>query len=147
MVMASQFGEAGGQIVPLNEAEFQFGFHQETRLLSYSIPFFAALHFATPMQNSLERFARALLVLWVLMVLGLVAVGLKNLMVTLGNVAFDNGALPPAPLIGLLYQFSVLIVPTVAPLCLWAWEARSLPAFQALLPASIFPSQAPVEPD
>lgn len=146
MVVVSQFGDAGGRIVELANADFQIGFQQDTRLLSYSIPFFAALHFATPMTHSLERFARSLLVLWILMTLGLVAVALKNLMVTLGSVAFDNGALPPAPLIALLYQFSVLIVPTVAPLCLWAWEARRLPAFQALLPPGLLSRQPPVDP-
>ena len=74
MVLTTKFGEAAGALVPLAQAEFQIGFNQDTRLLSYSIPFFAALHFASSLDNPMERFGRGLLVLWLLMVLGLVFV-------------------------------------------------------------------------
>ncbi len=136
MVLGTHYGEAAGELVPLAQAEFQIGFSQDTRLLSYSIPFYAALHFASSLDNSLERFGRGLLVLWLLMIFGLVFVSLKNLMVVLGELAFAEGALPPPAAIGLLYQFSVLIVPPVAPLCLWAWEARSSPIIAKLVSAA-----------
>ncbi|MEQ8803823.1 MAG: hypothetical protein RLP45_17445 [Haliea sp.] len=32
-----------------------------------------------------------------------------------------------------MYQFSTLIVPTVAPILLWAWAVRDSPHWQALL--------------
>ena len=136
MVLTTQYGETGGQLVPLAEAEFQIGFNQDTRLLSYSIPFYAALHFASSVDNAMERFGRGLLVLWLLMVVGLIFVSLKNLMVALGEVAFTEGVLPPPAAIALLYQFSVLMVPTVAPLCLWAWGARNSPAIRKLVMAA-----------
>jgi hypothetical protein len=137
MVLTTHYGEAGGQLVPLADAEFQIGFNQDTRLLSYSIPFYAALHFASSVDNAMERFGRGLLVLWLLMVVGLIFVSLKNLMVALGEVAFAEGVLPPPAAIALLYQFSVLMVPTVAPLCLWAWGARNSPVVRELVMAAI----------
>ena len=136
MVLTTQYGETGGQLVPLAEAEFQIGFNQDTRLLSYSIPFYAALHFASSLDNALERFGRGLLVLWTLMVIGLIFVSLKNLMVALGDMAFAEGALPPPAAIALLYQFSVLMVPPVAPLCLWAWGARESPVLSGMVRAA-----------
>ena len=136
MMLTTQYGENGGQLVPLADAEFQIAFNQDTRLLSYSIPFYAALHFASSVDNAMERFGRGLLVLWLLMVIGLIFVSLKNLMVALGELAFTEGVLPPPAAIALLYQFSVLMVPTVAPLCLWAWGARNGPVIRDLVRAA-----------
>ena len=136
MMLTTQYGENGGQLVPLADAEFQIAFNQDTRLLSYSIPFYAALHFASSVDNAMERFGRGLLVLWLLMVIGLIFVSLKNLMVALGELAFTEGVLPPPAAIALLYQFSVLMVPTVAPLCLWAWGARNSPVIRDLVRAA-----------
>ncbi|MEJ2533329.1 MAG: hypothetical protein P8Y92_16195, partial [Halioglobus sp.] len=36
---------------------------------------------------------------------------------------------PDANLVGLLYQLNVLIVPTLAPALLWAWQSRDKPVF------------------
>ncbi len=144
MVLTTTYGESAGQLVPLAQAEFQVGFNQDTRLLSYSIPFFAALHFASGLDNPMERFGRGLLILWVLMVLGVIFVSLKNLMIALGEIAFTEGTLPPPAAIALLYQFSVLMVPTGAPLCLGAWEARNNPGLRDLVAAAARrPSQLP----
>jgi len=148
MVVGTQFGDTDGTLVRLENADFQVAFNQDTRLLSYSIPFFAALHFASSLDNPMERFGRGLVVLWLLMVFGLICVTLKNLMVTLGEIAFAQGGLPPAPLIALMYQFSVLMIPPVAPLCLWAWECRDSPAMRALvgMTAAKAPQDVPEQP-
>lgn len=144
MVAATQFGDVNGTVVSLADADYQIAFNQDTRLLSYSIPFFAALHFASSLDNPIERFGRALVVIWLLMVFGLICITLKNLMVTLGDVAFSHGALPPPALIALLYQFNVLMIPALAPLCLWAWECRDSPTVRSLVEAATGkPAQKP----
>ncbi len=133
LMVFSQFGEIGNDVVALAEADYQLVFPQSVRLLSYSIPFYTALHFASSIEASLERYARSLLVLWVLMFVGFIAVALKDVMVAVGPLLHQASALPPPAVIGLLYQFSVLIVPTVAPILLWAWVVRDSPRWQALL--------------
>ena len=91
------------------------------------------MHFASSIEASFERYARSVLVLWLLMFVGFIAVALKDLMLGVGPVMFETSTLPPPAVIGLVYQFSVLIVPTVAPLLLWAWVVRDSPRWRALL--------------
>ena len=133
MVVAAAVGELNGAILPAAEAGNQLAFQLDTRTLTYSIPFYAALHFATPMENTLERFARGLLILWLLVIVGLVCIALKDLMLGLGDTFFATATLPPAAAIALTYQFSVLMVPPVAPILLWAFEARNLGLFPQLI--------------
>ena len=133
-LVITTIGEADGQMMSAAVAGNQLQLSNETRLLSYSVPFYAALHFATPMEGRIERFTRGLLVLWVLMLLGLIAMVLKDMMLTFGDVMFSRGALlPPPAAIALVYQFSVLLVPTVAPLLLWGNAARDNPLLATLL--------------
>ncbi len=86
LLALTRFGELDDQIVPLAEAEYQLAFPLNTRMLSYSVPFYAALHFASRLERPLERFAWGLFVLWLLMFLGIVVVTLKNLMLGLGEL-------------------------------------------------------------
>jgi hypothetical protein len=135
LLALTRFGELDGQVVALAEAEYQLAFPLNTRMLSYSVPFYAALHFASRLERPLERFAWGLFVLWSLMFLGIVAVTLKNLMLGLGDLLYTHSTvpLPPPAAIALLYQFSTLIVPTLAPVALWAWSIRKTPQGAALL--------------
>ncbi|MFN2327718.1 MAG: exosortase H-associated membrane protein [Chromatocurvus sp.] len=136
MVMAT-LGEVDGRLLPAEEAGYQLGLPVDTRVLSYSIPFYAALHFATPMSASWERFARALLVLWLLMILGLISTTLKNFMLTFGERLLDLPQAPPADVIALVYQFNTLIVPPLAPILLWGLAVRNTPVMQSLLPSAL----------
>lgn len=135
LLVMTQYGEYGGQIVPLTQAEYQLGYPVNTRTLTYSIPFYLSLHFATRMQQGTSRLVIAMFVLWGLIAVAIVAVTLKNLMLGLGDTLFSNAALPlpPAPVIGLLFQFSTLIVPTVAPVLLWAWLGRDSETLREIL--------------
>lgn len=137
MTVVSMFGELNGAILPAAQAGNQLAFVMDTKTLSYAIPFYAALHFATPMQAPWERFFRAVLVLWLLLALGLMATTLKDLMLAMGKPFLLMPGIPPADVIALAYQFSTLIVPPLAPLLLWAYGVRDVPAFRALLPASV----------
>lgn len=136
MVMAT-LGEIDGQFMPADEAGYQLGFPVNTRVLTYSVPFYAALHFATPMRASGERFARALLVLWFLIILGLISTTLKNIMLTFGDLLLDLPQAPPADVIALVYQFNTLIIPSLAPILLWGLCVRHTPVMQRLLPAAL----------
>lgn len=128
-LLMTQYGELDGRAVPQAQSEFQLGFIINTRILSYSIPFYAALHFATRRQNYLGSFLWGLAVLYPLMLLGLLCVCLKQLMVNLGTLFLEQPdvLVPNANVIGILYQFSVLIIPTLAPILIWAWQSRDTP--------------------
>lgn len=134
MLVMTHFGEVGGRIVPASEAGYQMAFPLDTRLHSYSIPFFAALLFASRVSQPLERFSRGLLVLWLLMTLGILWACLKNLMLGLGETLFETSALPlpPPPVIALLYQLGTLIIPTLAPVLMWLWLARDSALLQRI---------------
>ena len=137
----AQFADKASFSMPKGQAEnfvpgFPHGFQQDTRIISYAIPFFAALHFATGIDHSLERFARGLLLLWLLIAGALVWVSLKQVLLTAGDQLYTAANwVPPPAIIALAYQFFVLIIPSLAPVLLWAWHARDLPAFKALFSA------------
>jgi len=40
---------------------------------------------------------------------------------------------PGADVIGIAFQFSVLIVPTLLPVLIWAWQSRDTPLLRGLL--------------
>jgi hypothetical protein len=76
-----------------------------------------------------------LLVLYPLFAFGLLCLCLKELMVNVGANFFNQPGIfvPDANVIGLLYQFSVLIVPTLAPAMLWLWQSKDSPLLQNAL--------------
>jgi hypothetical protein len=128
-LLMTEFGELSGKIVSLKEAGYRLGFILNTNILTYSIPFYTALHFSTQRQDYLGTYFCGILVLQALIVFGLLCLCLKELMVNLGDVFLhQTGVLvPPADLIGILYQLNVLIMPTLAPVVLWAWQSRNTP--------------------
>ncbi|KGE03627.1 exosortase H-associated membrane protein [Pseudohaliea rubra] len=141
MTVVSSLGEVGGAFLPAEQAGGALGFRIDSKVLSYSVPFFAALHFATPLPGRWERFARGLFLLWLLLIPGLISTALKDLMLTLGQSYLAAPGVPPSNVVALAYQFNTLIVPPLAPILLWGWEARRSPAIQALFPA-LFPVMA-----
>lgn len=133
-LLMTQFGESGGKLIPLSEAEYRLGFPINTRLLSYSLPFYTALHFATHKQDYLNSYIWGLLVLYPLMAMGLLFLCMKELMVNLGTTFLQQADVfvPDPNLIGLLYQLSVLIVPTLTPAALWLWQNKHSPLLQGV---------------
>ena len=125
-LLMTQFGEVNGQLVPLADAEYQLGFKVNPRILSYSLPFYTALHFATQREDYMSSYLWGLLLLYPLLVFGLLCLCLKELMVNLGSSFFNQTGvfIPAADVIGILYQFSVLVVPTLAPAILWLWQSK-----------------------
>lgn len=134
-LLMTQFGELDGRAIPLDQAEYQLGFKINPAVLSYSLPFYATLHFATQKEEYLWDFVMGVMVLYPLILLGLVCLCLKDLMVNLGAAFFEQPGVfvPDGNLIALLYQLNVLIVPTVAPIVLWAWQNRGTRLIRGIL--------------
>lgn len=134
-VLMTEFGEANGKLVPLANAEYRLGFQVNTNILSYSLPFYTALHFSTPKKEYLGSYAWGLLALYLLFVFGLVCLCLKELMVNVGADFFNQPGVfvPNAGVIGILYQLNVLILPTLAPAMLWLWQSKDSPLLLAAL--------------
>jgi len=128
-LLMTEFGEKDGKLVALDGAEYRFGLQVNTRILSYSLPFYTALHFATQKEEYLSSYVWGLLVLYPLFMIGLLCLCLKELMVGLGVHFFEQPGVwvPDANLIAILYQFSVLIIPTLAPVILWVWQSKESP--------------------
>lgn len=128
-LLMTEFGELNGKLVSLDETDYRLGFKVNTRILSYSIPFYTALHFATQKQAYLGKFFWGLLALYPLIVFGLLCLCLKELMVNLGATFLNQPDIfvPHANVIVILYQLNVLIIPTLAPALLWAWQSRDTP--------------------
>jgi len=134
LLVITQFGDIDGTVVPAVDAGYQMAFPVDTRLLSFSIPFFAALLFASRVSQPVERLCRGVLVLWLLMTLGLISISLKNLMLGLGETLYLGSSipLPPPTVVAVLYQLNTLIVPTLAPVLLWMWMARDSALLQRI---------------
>ena len=132
MSVVTQFGETGGQILPAKEAGNQIALQINTRLVSYSIAFYAALLLASHLQDGLYKFCVGLFWLWVIMAFGLASIVGKDLLLMVGSPVLNTSGVPPADFLALTYQFNVLLMPTLAPVCLWFWQLRGSPLWEAL---------------
>ncbi len=135
VMLLTLFGDLDGRPVPADQSEFQLAFRINPAVLTYSLPFYATLHFATPREGYLYDFLVGVLVLYPLILVGLVTLCMKDLMLHLGPLFMEQPGvlLPHANLIALAYQLNVLIVPTVAPIALWAWQSRDTSLFLSVL--------------
>lgn len=138
--LLTRFGELNGRPVPPEQSEYQLGFLINPGVLTYSLPFYATLHFATRRESYLTDFIAGALMLFPLVLLGLISLCLKELMVNLGGLFMEQDALVPnGTFIALFYQLNVLIVPTVAPILLWAWQSRDTALLRGLLNLPVKP--------
>lgn len=124
MTVVTWFGEINGQITSAEAAGYQLALNINTRLISYSMPFYAALLWASNVDNTLERFARGLIIIWAAMTLGLIAIAAKDLMIVVGPLFIEQTLVPHPNVIGVLYQFNVLLAPSLVPVALWVWQLR-----------------------
>ena len=128
----TQFGEDGGVIMAAAEAGNQIALEINTRLVSYSIAFYAALLMASNLKDAIYKFCIGLFWLWLIMAFGLASILGKDLLLVVGAPFLNAPGVPPADLIALTYQFNVLLMPTLAPVCLWFWQLRGSPLWEAL---------------
>ena len=132
MRVLTQFGEDGGVIMPAADAGNQIALEMNTRLVSYSIAFYAALLMASNLKDAMVKFCIGLAWLWLTMAFGLASIIGKDLLLMVGAPFLNAPGVPPADLIALAYQFNVLLMPTLAPICLWFWQLRGSPLWEAL---------------
>ena len=132
MIVVTQFGQDGGAIKAATEAGNQIAMEINTRLVSYSIAFYAALLIASNLQDALYKFCIGLFWLWVIMAFGLTSILGKDLLLMVGTPFLNAPGIPPPDFIALTYQFNVLLMPTLAPVCLWFWQLRGSPLWEAL---------------
>ena len=132
MRVLTQFGEDGGVIMPAADAGNQIALEMNTRLVSYSIAFYAALLMASNLKDAMVKFCIGLAWLWLIMAFGLASIIGKDLLLMVGAPFLNAPGVPPADLIALAYQFNVLLMPTLAPICLWFWQLRGSPLWEAL---------------
>ena len=126
-LLLTPFGEVDGRIVDATQAGARLAFQVDIRVLSYSLPFYAALHFASPGKPGLEQFSLGFLILYPLVFFGFVSLCLKQLMTGLGDT-FTSQEIPllPGPdLVALLYQLNTILIPALAPILVWAWQSRN----------------------
>ena len=128
----TQFGEDGGVIMAAADAGNQIALEINTRLVSYSIAFYAALLMASNLKDAIYKFCIGLFWLWLIMAFGLASILGKDLLLIVGAPFLNAPGVPPADLIALTYQFNVLLMPTLAPVCLWFWQLRGSPLWEAL---------------
>lgn len=133
-VLLTRFGELNGVAVPPDQSEYQLAFAINPGILSYSFPFYATLHFATQKKEYLTGFITGVLILYPLFLIGLVSMCMKELLINLGKLFYDQPDvwIPNGNLIALFYQLNVLIVPTIAPISLWIWQNRDTPLLRGI---------------
>ena len=132
MMVRTQFGEDGGLIMAAADAGNQIALDINTRLVSYSIAFYAALLIASNLKDAMYKFCIGLFWLWLAMAFGLASILGKDLLLMAGAPFLGAPRVPPADLIALTYQFNVLLMPTLAPVCLWLWQLRGSPLWDVL---------------
>lgn len=132
LLVVTQFAGDNGAFTLAREGEEGLAIRLNTRLVSYSIPFYAALLWGSRVESPFNTFAWGLFVLWVAMGLGLSAMAAKDLMLVIGNPFINGPWVPPSAVIAVSYQFSVLLMPTLAPVLLWVFQLRGSPLWNRL---------------
>lgn len=132
MVVITQYGQVNESIVSAGKAGHQIAMEINSRLVSYSIAFYAALIAASNLEDAIRKFVVGLFVLWVLMAFGLATIVGKDLMLLAGSQFLEQAWVPNADLLALSYQFNVLLMPTLAPVALWVWQLRGSPLWESL---------------
>lgn len=135
-LLLASYGELNGAILPAAQAGGNVGFIINTMGLSYSLPFYTALYFATPRDSYMAGYFKGCVTLYLLIFIGLVSLALKELMLNLGEVFHNAGVpgLPPNSVIAILFQLNSLIIPTLAPALIWIIQSRDTAVLKGLFP-------------
>lgn len=126
LYLQTNFGEVGGVVTSAQAAGNAIAYKVNTRIITYALPFYAALTFATPMAGRLERFLWGLLVYYPVVIFCLASMSFQSLFSALGPAYSQTlaGGLLPLQLIAICYQLSVLILPVLMPVAIWWWQSR-----------------------
>jgi len=131
-VVETSLGSMNGAIVPAKTAGNVITFEIDTNLVSYSLPFYTALLWASRVDRQLDKFLFGLVTIWCLMAIGVTAMIAKEMMFAIPD-AFASAAGRPSPhIVALSYQFNVLLMPTLSPVALWLYQLRGSPLWDEL---------------
>ena len=108
-------GEKEGNILPASIVGNRLGFYVETRLMTFSLPFYSALLFAIPNGSFNRHHIIGLILILIFCIAGSVGFCLKESLILLGPDLFEDSVFLPIELIVFFYQFSILIFPTLGP--------------------------------
>ena len=132
MIVRTEFGTSTGEILSAHQAGNQIVLEINTRLVSYSIAFYAALIFASNVNHGIYKFCVGLFSLWTIMAFGLASILGKELLLLGGALVSAESLVPPINAVALAYQFNVLLMPTLAPVFLWIWQLQGSPLWIAM---------------
>ena len=132
LLVVTKFTGVDGIIRLAISGEEGLAFRLNTRLVSYGLPFYAALLWGSRIKNPFNTFAWGTFVLWVAMALGLAAITAKDLMLVIGEPFLTTDWVPPSAVIAVSYQFSVLLMPTLGPVLLWMLQLIDSPLWKRL---------------
>ena len=137
ILVQTAFSELDGRLVRDPDADTRLAFPFDSRIVTFSLPFYAALTLATPGPDRLDTFFRGFLVLMLGIYVAALGVALQSMVTALGvhftQVGGDNIHLRSA--LAMYYQFSTLILPVVGPVVVWGWQSRRSILLIDLLPA------------
>ena len=108
-------GEKEGNILPASIVGNRLGFYVETRLMTFSLPFYSALLLAIPNGSFNRHYVLGLIFILIFCIAGSVGFCLKESLILLGPDLFEDSVFLPIELIVFFYQFSILIFPTLGP--------------------------------
>jgi hypothetical protein len=132
LLVVTNFADSNGIVRLAVPNEDSLALRLNTRLVSYGLPFYAALLWGSRINNPINAFACGLFVLWAAMALGLAAMTAKDLMLVVGEPFLTMAWVPPPAVLAVSYQFSVLLMPTVAPVLVWVLQLRGSPLWKQL---------------
>ena len=115
LYMEMSVGEKEGNILPASIAGNRLGFYVETRLMTFSLPFYSALLLSIPNGSFNRHHVMGLIFILIFCIAGSVGFCLKESLILLGPDLFEDTVFLPIELIVFFYQFSILIFPTLGP--------------------------------
>ncbi len=135
VLIYSTYSEVNGELTRLQGSEYRVGFPFNSRILTYALPFYAALTLATPGPERLDTLFRGFLVLLPTIYLCALGVALQAMSAGLGDrfELFGGNDIIRRSLVALYYQLSTLILPVLAPVLVWAWQSRDSTLFVAFV--------------
>ena len=131
-LVVTKFTDINGIVSLAAPGEDGLAFRLDTRLVSYGLPFYAALLWGSRIANPFNTFAVGLFLIWLTMALGLIAMTAKDLMLVIGYPFLTADWVPPAAVLVVSYQFSVLLMPTLAPVLIWIFQLKGSPLWHRL---------------
>ncbi len=130
MVVHTNLGATADKIGLALETENQIILELDTRLVSYSVAFYASLLLASNIESYIFKFCLGLFILWAVMAVGLLSMLGREFLILTGplNIEFLNNF--QTNLLLLIYQFSVLLAPPLMPSCVWVAQLRGSPLWR-----------------